>query len=138
MTTNPVDTPRVPTWTVQDGLRKAREWSGHDQGELAELMDVSRSTVSHYENGTRKPKRSTVIAWAFACNVEPQWLLGLPHLDSNQEPSDYLFSLVTASRHPSSGMGSCIMCGEWPCRCAELRPRAVVVDLAAYRMGRAS
>lgn len=87
---------RIPTWTIQDGLRKARMWAELEQGDLAERMEMSRAMISNYERGVAKPKRSTVIAWAFACNVEPEWLLSLPRLDSNQEPSDYVFALVTA------------------------------------------
>ena len=89
MTINPTSPGvRIPEWTIQDGLRKARLTAGYEQGDLAERMEVHRNTVANYEQGRIRPKRSTVIAWAFACGVEPEWLLSLPHLDSNQEPSD--------------------------------------------------
>lgn len=85
---------RIPLWTLQDGLRKAREWADLDQTELADRLEVSRGTVSGYERGTTKPRRSMVIAWAFACDVEPEWLSSLPHQDSNLEPSGLRLSLV--------------------------------------------
>ena len=88
--------PRIPEWTLQDKLRKARTAAGFDQTQLAHEMGISRALVSGYELGTMKPRRSNVIAWAFACNVDPHWML--PHLDSNQEPSDYTFMQVTAPR----------------------------------------
>jgi len=66
----------VPTWTVGERLCKAREWAGLDQGQLADLIGVSRSTVSNYERGTSKkpPKKIVLNAWALATGVARLWL----------------------------------------------------------------
>ena len=41
-------------WTMGDRLRKAREAAGFDQVDLAELIGVSRTTVSNHEVGVGK------------------------------------------------------------------------------------
>ena len=61
-----------------DRLRLARERrTGLDQGEFAELISVSRGTVSNYERdhlpgGTRQ--RLVLNAWAQATGVSRTWL----------------------------------------------------------------
>ena len=67
----------VPAWTLGDRLRKAREFAGLEQGELAEQIGISRGTVSNYElgHGQRPPKRLVVRAWAEATGVPLDWFL---------------------------------------------------------------
>jgi transcriptional regulator with XRE-family HTH domain len=94
----------IPTWTVGDRLRKARETAGLDQTELADAMGVSRRTVSTYEVGGEEITRKRIVlnAWALATGVSVEWLVGsdgpfdgarsrsgfgLPHVDSNHEPA---------------------------------------------------
>ena len=66
----------VPTWTLGDRLRKAREFAGLEQGELAVRIGVSRGTVSNYElnRGQRPPKRLVVRAWAEITGVPLDWI----------------------------------------------------------------
>ena len=91
----------IPTWTLADRLRKAREWAQHDQATLAELMHVQRSTVSALENGHRKPANATIRLWAVATGVNVEWLetgaapspdddgaSSYTPSDSNREPAD--------------------------------------------------
>lgn len=59
----------VPQWTVADRLRKAREWAGVEQAELAERMGVSRGTVSNAETGRRAVRLITLKAWALETGV---------------------------------------------------------------------
>ena len=101
----------VPTWTVADRLRKAREHAGLDQTELADLVGISRNTISNYERGQTAPKRPVLLAWSLATGVPRAWLEtgaepdpqgpapdgGLPHLDSNQEPAVYPSVQVSAA-----------------------------------------
>lgn len=67
---------RIPAWTQGDRLRKAREEAGLSQGALAELIGVSRATVSNAEVGVGKkgPLKVTVRAWALATGVPAEWL----------------------------------------------------------------
>jgi transcriptional regulator with XRE-family HTH domain len=66
----------APAWTLTDRLRKAREYRGLEQAELADLMGVSRRTVVNYEAGRTTPRRPQLIAWAFATGVALDWLEG--------------------------------------------------------------
>lgn len=72
MSTEPHGT--VPQFTVGDRLRKAREVSGMDQGELAEAMGVSRKTIGNNESGGVTPRKIVIRAWALATGVDAEWL----------------------------------------------------------------
>ena len=97
--------PRIPKFDLNDRLRKARETADLDQTQLAELIGVSRNSVSAAERGASKPRKPVLIAWAFATRVPFEWLMTgstnnetpdpegpggeLLRLDSNQQPSGY-------------------------------------------------
>ena len=75
MTIEPVGSAgRIPTWTLTDRLRKAREAAGMDQTELARLTGLARGTVSNYDNGHTTPRRANVMMWALATGVPSTWL----------------------------------------------------------------
>ena len=63
----------IPSWTMADRLRKAREHAGLEQTELAELIGASRKTIGRAEGGAAV-RRTTLIAWAFACGVDLHWV----------------------------------------------------------------
>lgn len=102
----------IPPETVKDRLRRAREYAGLEQGELAEAIGVSRATVSNYERGVVAPRRGALRMWGLRCGVDVHWLetgtakprpdgpsgaSELLQLDSNQQPFDYQSVQVTAS-----------------------------------------
>lgn len=64
----------IPTWTLADRLRKAREHAGLEQAELAERMGVGRNTVSNYERAAHEPREIVLRAWAAATGVPLEWL----------------------------------------------------------------
>lgn len=64
----------VPDWTMSDRLRKAREFAGLSQGELAEAVDLSPRAVGNYEAGRRVPRRPAILAWSAATGVSMFWL----------------------------------------------------------------
>lgn len=64
----------VPVWTAGDRLRKAREQAGFQQQELADLIDVSRRSVSSYESDVSQPRRPVLLSWAMATGVPMAWL----------------------------------------------------------------
>ena len=90
----------IPAFELNDRLRKAREHSGHDQGQLAEIMGVSRGTISNAERATHGVRPIVVKMWAMATGVDARWLETgqAPHRsggpqsytarDSNSEPID--------------------------------------------------
>ena len=65
---------KVPTFTVGDRLKKARELAGYEQGDFAELIGVSKSTVSNHERDITRPKVIVLRAWAMATGVPMEWL----------------------------------------------------------------
>ena len=104
MTTSVNMAGRVPEFDVSDRVRKARESAGMQQAELAERAGMARSGVARIESGKGgKPRRSSLIAIAFATGVDLMWLETgktpagpepdggemLPLLDSNQQPFGY-------------------------------------------------
>jgi len=64
----------VPTWTLGDRLRKAREEAGLQQKDVADALGISRNSVGNYEAGHTKPRRLVLQAWAFQCGVSYGWL----------------------------------------------------------------
>jgi len=64
-----------PGFHKGDRLRKAREFAGLEQVELAQRIDVHRGTIARYESGDVRVKLPVVIAWAMATGVDANWLL---------------------------------------------------------------
>lgn len=64
----------VPEWTLGDRLRKAREFRGWKQADMADYLETSVNTVTGYEKDRVKPKRVVINAWADACGVRRHWL----------------------------------------------------------------
>ncbi|OZF47677.1 helix-turn-helix transcriptional regulator [Rhodococcus sp. 14-2470-1a] len=99
------DQGRVPEILPKHRLRIARDNAGLEQNELADIIGISRQSVSNAESGKSTPRKVVFNAWALATGVPVQWLLTgeaesprpdgdpnggsqLPRLDSNQQPSD--------------------------------------------------
>lgn len=57
-------------------LRKIRKSLGLSQKDLADIMEVSQRTVSHYENEDSQPDVITVCRLAYAFNTSIEHLLG--------------------------------------------------------------
>jgi Zn-dependent peptidase ImmA (M78 family)/transcriptional regulator with XRE-family HTH domain len=60
---------------VKERLTQARNARGLTAVSLADLVDVSRSTMSLYEKGTQKPRQEIVDRLAKALNVPPTFFL---------------------------------------------------------------
>jgi transcriptional regulator with XRE-family HTH domain len=110
----------VPAWTLADRLRKARVHRGLEQGQLADLIGIGRSSIGNYERGEQTPKRPVLLAWSVVTGVPLKWIetgktppgpndpdggipnddtgTALPRLDSNQEPAGYRSRLLTRWR----------------------------------------
>ncbi len=94
----------IPTFTLADRLRKARELTGLEQREFADQLGISRTSVSNAETGTTRPIKVTLKAWALRSGVDYEWLTtgaaGDPHpwapWDSNPQPTDCGYPQVIA------------------------------------------
>ena len=65
-------------------LKNLRTSRGITQGELATMLDVSRSTVGMYETGGREPDFETMEAIADIFNVDMDYLMGRTQVERNQ------------------------------------------------------
>jgi len=75
------------TFGKPDRLNKALEASGVSSNEMADYLDVSRTTISNYINGRTEPKRSTLRDWAMRTGVPLEWLES-GKLPTETQPSD--------------------------------------------------
>ncbi len=64
----------VPEFDLADRARKAREYAGLMQIELAQRTGVTRNTVARIEQGKTRPRRPTLLAIAMATGVDSTWL----------------------------------------------------------------
>lgn len=60
----------------RERLKSTREQRGWSQGELAERTKLPPSSISHFENGPRKPSFDNLKKIAEALNVTTDFLLG--------------------------------------------------------------
>lgn len=65
----------IPTWTVGDRLRKAREVTGLDQAHFGDAIGISRGSVSAFEVDRNFPRRIILNAWVLATGVPLEWIL---------------------------------------------------------------
>ena len=66
----------VPTESLGDRLRRARVAADLSVAELADELEVSRTSISRWENNHDRPRRATVLAYAMRCSVPIEWLEG--------------------------------------------------------------
>ncbi len=66
----------LPSAAFPDCLRRAREYRGLTQGELAERAGLQPSAVSHFETGARKPSFDNLRLLADTLDVTTDYLLG--------------------------------------------------------------
>lgn len=59
-----------------DRLRRAREYRGWSQGELADKAELQPSAISHFETGARKPSFDNLRLLADTLDVTTDYLLG--------------------------------------------------------------
>jgi transcriptional regulator with XRE-family HTH domain len=64
----------IPVETLGQRLERARKAVGIGVGQMAEILDVSRSMVSRYESGAETPRRMVLLAYALICGVPIAWV----------------------------------------------------------------
>lgn len=60
----------------RERLKKTRENRGLSQAQLADMISLPPSSISHFENGPRKPSFDNLRKLASALNVTTDFLLG--------------------------------------------------------------
>ena len=60
-----------------DRIRTLRKNKGYSQEKLADMLGVTKQTVSQYERGVRKPDVHTIEALCDIFNVSSDYLLGM-------------------------------------------------------------
>lgn len=75
-------------------LKNLRNEKGILQRDLAEFLNVSRVTITHYENGKRNPDQETLIKLARYMDVSTDYLLGNsedrnPYKDHEELPDEF-------------------------------------------------
>jgi len=74
--TDPMTGVRIPTWTLGDRLRKAREAAGLHQSDMAPHFGRGRSTIAGWENDQHRPGKLEVEKWAEVTGAPLWWLQG--------------------------------------------------------------
>lgn len=66
----------IPTWTIGDRMRKAREAAGLKPSEMAErLGGIHRNNITRWEHSRREPTVATLRKWAEVTGVDLGWLV---------------------------------------------------------------
>ena len=71
---------------MQDKIIKLRKENGWSQEELAEKIDVSRQTISRWENGTALPDAQNVLQISKLFHVTTDYLLNDDYKSDNDIP----------------------------------------------------
>lgn len=64
----------IPSFTIGDRLRKAREQTGMTTRDFAAALGVSQSTITNAENERSKTRRITLLMWSNVTGVPVEWL----------------------------------------------------------------
>lgn len=74
--------------SIGEKLRKLRDDQHWSQDTVAKLMNLHRSTISKYENGTTKPNYQTLLQFAKIFKIDKSYLVGDFHEDDDAKPTD--------------------------------------------------
>ena len=76
----------VPEFTRGDRLRKAREDMALSREDFAQLVGVSRQTITNAETESHGVRRITLNAWSSVTGADPHWLeVGHPSPEAGKE-----------------------------------------------------
>jgi len=74
MIEQPATRPDVPSWDTADRIRKALRVADLGVQELADYLEVSRTSVSNWINGRIDPSAQSLRLIAMRCGVSYSWL----------------------------------------------------------------
>jgi transcriptional regulator with XRE-family HTH domain len=69
----------IPTWELQDRLRKARQTTGLDQKDFAQALGVNPGSLAGWEAGRSKPRDVVTVAKRIEMltRIPAAWVLGV-------------------------------------------------------------
>jgi hypothetical protein len=73
MSEQPVAADGLPKWDLADRMTKSLRHAGLGVTEMAEYLDVDRSTVSTWINGRIEPNDRTMQLWALRTGIPYTW-----------------------------------------------------------------
>ena len=76
-------------------LKQLRKAKGLTQTELAEMLNINKSTICCYEKGTRQPSLETIIEFMQIFAVTSDYLLGADNLIKTLENDKYTVKALT-------------------------------------------
>lgn len=78
-------------------LRLLRKLKGYTQGQLADILNTTRSCISNYELGNRQPDNETVSAMADFFDVSIDYLMGRSPVSLPIKTNEHLLDLQKIS-----------------------------------------
>ena len=76
--------------TFGERLRSLRTSKKMTQEELGKFLNVSKVSVSGYENNTREPDKESIKKLAYFFNVSTDYLLGVENNSDEKDLKDFL------------------------------------------------
>lgn len=68
---------------MESRLKTVRKYYGLSQKEFAELLAISRPTVSFIESGKAKPRLGTIRLCSLIFGIDENWLRGIEEGDTD-------------------------------------------------------
>jgi transcriptional regulator with XRE-family HTH domain len=68
----------TPEFDLPDRMRKAMRDAGISGQDMADYLDVSRTSVTNWTSGRITPDTRTLRLWAMRTGVSYGWLTGVP------------------------------------------------------------
>ena len=81
---DPRNLERLTPLKIAENLRMLRTYNYICQREIAELLNLERSTYTYYETGKIHPSLSSLMKLALLYNVTTDFLLGVPPKENSK------------------------------------------------------
>ena len=97
-----LDERRTPLFSLGDHLRKALDVSGVSSKEMAELLGVSRNTISNMLHDKVPVRRQTLLLWSARTGVSLRWLETGSYAEADEDDlidQAYMWRQQLAERH---------------------------------------
>lgn len=93
----------LPVFEMRHRLQLALEFGNVSVVEMADYLEVSRTTVSNYLHGRTQPRRRDLRSWALRCGVPFDWIVeGSEVLDDSEDESEAASPKQVSTRRSST------------------------------------